>query len=169
MTPYIKIGQIINTHGCRGELKVFPLTDDINRFHELKHVYVRNGSAYHEYGVAGARVYKGLILIYLDGINTMNDAERLKGRYLELPVSELKKLPEGQYYIFQLIGFNVLDEGKHIGKIIDILKTGSNDVYVVKKAGSKKEVLIPALKSVVKKICMKSGTVEIKMPPGLDD
>ncbi|MCR4442652.1 MAG: ribosome maturation factor RimM [Peptococcaceae bacterium] len=170
MEQFIKIGQIVNTHGCRGELKVLPLTDDPGRFEELTQVYVfRKDRDYIKYNVASARIHKGMVLVAFAEINDLLEAEKMKGLYLELPVSELKPLPEGHYYIFQLIGLNVYEDDKLLGKMIDVIKTGSNDVYVVKAVGSKKEILIPALKEVVEKIDLSSGAIRVKLPPGLLD
>jgi len=170
MEQHIKIGLVVGTHGCRGELKVLPLTDDPGRFEELTRVYILNKCmSYTVYNVASARIHKGMALVAFEGINDLLEAEKMKGLYLELPVSELKPLPAGHYYIFQLIGLSVYEGDKLLGKMIDVIKTGSNDVYVVKAVGSKKEILIPALKEVVQKIDLSSGAITVKLPPGLLD
>lgn len=167
MTTYIKIGQIVNTHGCKGEIKIYPLTDDINRFGDLKHVFIRSDEGYREYGVNHARVYKNMVILSLCEITDMNDAEKLSGTYLELPVNELIVLPPGHYYIFELVGMSVYEGDVLLGKLIDVLRTGSNDVYVVRAAHSKKKILIPALKEVVKSIDTASGRMEVILPQGL--
>lgn len=169
MTTYVKIGQIVNTHGHSGELKVFPLSDDINRFNGLVRVYIRSGEEYKEYRVGQARIHKNTVILAIAGINDMNEAEKLKGQYLELPVSELKTLPPGHYYIFELIGMAVYEKDTLLGEITDVLRTGSNDVYVVKALRSKKNILIPALKEVVLSINTDSGRMDVLLPPGLLD
>lgn len=169
MTSFIRIGQIINTHGHKGELKIYPLTDDVSRFDELNHIYIKQGNDYCQYDVDSVRYYQNFVLIFLKQIPDMNEAEKLKGHYLELPVNELRELPAGHFYIFQLIGLNVYENGRCLGSIKDVLKTGSNDVYVVKDPERKKEILIPALKEVVKSINLESGRVEVILPAGLED
>ena len=169
MTTYVKIGQIINTHGHRGEMKIYPLTDDVNRFYGLEHVFINWDEEYLEYRVDKARIHKNTVILSLREVNSMNEAEKLKGRYLELPLAELKVLPPGHYYIFELVGLAVYERGIFLGKVTDVLKTGSNDVYVVRAAGCKKQILVPAIKEVVKRIDLNSGTMEVILPPGLLD
>lgn len=168
MTTYCKIGQIINTHGHRGEIKIYPLTDDLNRYFELEHVYIKKGDEYKEYHLDRVRTHQGLVLLFLKEIEDMNEAEKLKGLYIELPLSELKPLPQGQYYNFQLIGQLVYENGHLLGKVTEILKTGSNDVYVIKDAQGR-EICLPALKEVVRSIDLTSGRMEVKLPAGLLD
>lgn len=169
MTPYIRIGQIINTHGHRGELKVFPLTDDINRFSDLKHVYIKKDNGYENYKVSGVRYHQGLVLLSLLEVFDMNEAEKFKGLYLELPENELKKLPEGHFYIYQLVGLKVYEHERLLGVVADIFKTGSNDVYVVESDDRKRPLLIPALKDVVKDIDVDKGLINVELPIGLED
>lgn len=168
MKEYVKIGQIVNTHGHRGELKIYPLTDDIDRFNDLKRVFILIKEIYQEYTVQKARTHKGMVIIQFQEIADMNQALELKGRYMELPVDELKPLPPGHYYIFQIVGLEVCAGGTTLGHIKDILKTGSNDVYQVEDEKGKK-LYIPALKDVVKKIDLESRRMEVILPPGLLD
>jgi len=166
---YIKIGQIINTHGHRGELKVYPLTDDLNRFLELEHVFIQTqGSEYQEYHVSKARIHQGFAIIGLAEVPDMNAALLLKGRYLELPDNELRKLPEGHYYIFQIVGLEVFDGEQVLGKIVDVQKTAANDIYVLETP--RKELLyLPAIRDVVKDINLETGRMTVKIIPGLLD
>lgn len=168
MKKYVKIGQIVNTHGYKGELKVYPLTDDIARFYDLKRVFIHTKELYQEYTVQKARIHKGLVIVELCEINDMNGALELKGLYMELPVNELKPLPPGHYYMFEIIGLEVFEDDTALGRITDILKTGSNDVYQVENETGKK-LYIPALKDVVRKIDLESGRIEVILPPGLLD
>ncbi|MDX9873083.1 MAG: ribosome maturation factor RimM [Clostridia bacterium] len=166
---YIKIGQIINTHGNKGELKIYPLTDGLSRFEELGHVFIHHQGVYREYQVKGVRFYKELVLMTLDEVPDMNAAEKLKTLYLELPETELKDLPAGHYYIYQLVGLNVYEQERFLGKITDVVKTGSNDVYMLEGTERKKALLIPALKEVVKEIDLAAGRMEVVLPEGLED
>ncbi len=164
MPLYIKIGKIINTHGYKGELKVLPLTDDADRFFALDHVFIADN----EYHVIKARMHQGYVLLLLQGREDMDSAKELQGSYLELPVEELKKLPEGHYYHFQIVGLRVYEDDRLLGEVSDILQTGSNDVYVV-KVPKGKEIYLPALKEVVRNIDVEAGKIEVKLPPGLLD
>lgn len=169
MTSYIKIGQIINTHGHKGELKIYPLTDDINRFKELTHVYIRQKEIYKKYTVSSVRLNQGFVLMFFTEIEDMNEAEKMKTLYLELPETELKELPEGHYYIYQLVGLSVYEGERLLGRVSEIIKTGSNDVYIVERQDQKKPLLIPALKDVVKSIDLERGIIEVELPPGLEE
>ena len=168
MTLYIKIGQIINTHGHKGELKILPLTDDINRFYDAEHFYVQQGNEYQKCHVKQCRLHQNRAILAFEEIPDMNEAEKLKGKYLELPEEELKPLPTGHYYIYQLIGLDVYEEERFLGRIEDILQTGSNDVYAVKDPNGRM-LYIPALKEVVRDIDPAARVVKIKIPPGLFD
>ncbi len=163
---YIKIGQIINTHGHKGELKVYPLSDDPRRFYELEHVYIKRIGDYLKYHVKSVRLHHNAVIIALREIPDMNEAEKMKGLYLELPASELRPLPPGHYYHFQIVGLEVYENDHYLGKVEEILETGSNDVYVVKKEQGK-PIYLPALKEVIKTIDLDSGKMEVKIPPGL--
>lgn len=168
MKDYIKIGQIINTHGHRGDLKIYPLTDDLERFAELTHVYILTQGSYRKYQMAKARVQQNLVVLTLDEVSDMNEAEKLKGLYLEIPITEARPLPQGQYYEYQIIGLNVYEDSLLLGKITAIHRTGSNDVYEVVSEGGKK-LYMPALKSVVQQIDLESGKMMVSIPPGLLD
>jgi 16S rRNA processing protein RimM len=168
MTDYIQIGQIINTHGHKGGLKIYPLTDDAERFYELARVYVKLNDNYTAYTVSKVQLHKNLVLLTLVEIPDMNAAERLKGLYLEIPKEEARPLAADSYYIFQLMGLDVFAGEHYLGKLCEVLKPGSNDVFVV-KTPEDKEIYLPALKSVVTGIDLEHGRMEVKIPPGLLD
>jgi len=174
---FVTIGQIVNTHGNRGEVKVKPFTDDPNRFCELEHIYLvrpdqetAEDPALRRYvTLAGVRFHKGMALIAFNEVQDMNQAEALKNYYLQLPEEELKPLPEGRYYIYQLIGLDVFEGETYYGKITEVLQPGSNDVYVVVDPVSKREVLIPAIKDVIVDVDIAAGKMEVVLLPGLLD
>ena len=168
MTDYIQIGKIINTHGHKGCLKIYPLTDDAERFFELERVYVKLNDYYTAYTVSKVQLHKNVVLLTLAEIPDMNEAERLKGFYLEIPKEEARPLSVDSYYIYQLIGLDVFEEEQFLGKLCEVLKPGSNDVFVV-KTPENKEIYLPALKSVVTLIDLEHGRMEVKIPPGLLD
>ncbi len=167
MEQYIKIGQIINTHGHKGEVKVFPLTDDPERFLALEHVFIKTDpEQYVEYKVTRARLHKNFVIVQLAGITYMNTALTLKNFYLELPESELLPLPEGHYYIFQIVGLSVYEGEQFLGKVTDVINSPANDLYLV-ETPQKKTFYIPAVKDIVRKIDVEAGRIDVQLPFGL--
>ena len=126
---YFEIGKIINTHGIKGELKIYPMTDDINRFSLLKKVLIDNL----EYKIKHVRYNKNLVYIIFDGINNINDAEKLKNKIIKIPEKLALPLDKNEYYIQDLYGLNVYEGDEFLGQITDVMKTGANDVYVINK------------------------------------
>lgn len=166
MLEYLSIGQIVNTHGVKGEIKVYPLTDDITRFEKLKDVYIEAKGEMKKYSVANVKYQNNTVLMKLDGIDTMNDAEKLRELYLKVGRWDAVPLPKDTFFICDIIESEVYDVNIGlIGKLTDVLQTGSNDVYVVKQ--DKKEILIPALKAVVKEIDLKNKKITVDLPEGL--
>lgn len=162
---YLRIGKIINTQGIRGEVKVLPLTDDISRFDDLKYVLI-DDDMLKKAEVENVRYHKGIVILKLKGIESINDAEIYKGMYILVSREDAIKLPEGSYFVCDIIGLDVYDEdGVFLGKVKDVISTGSNDVYSVKSED--KEILIPALKTVVKQIDIQNGKMVVKIPEGL--
>lgn len=169
MEQYIRIGQIVNTHGHKGEVKVFPLTDDPERFFRLDHAYIKQkDNSYNKFSVRKARLHKNMVILELAEVMDMNTAVQLKGSYLELPQDELQPLPEGRYYIFQLIGLAVYEDEELLGKIIDVIDNPANDLYLIESEEGKK-FYIPAVKEIVQEIDLSAGRMIVKLPPGLMD
>ncbi len=165
MEKLIEIGQIVNTHGLRGDLKVMPWCDDPSVFHELEYVIIDNK----EYVIEKSALHKNAVLLKLEGINHINDAEKYRGKILFVPREDLGELPEGTYYICDLLGCSVeTDEGILLGKISDIIKTGSNDVYVVEN-DAKKQVLIPVIDEVIKSVDIENKRIVVHPLKGLID
>ena len=139
MSEYFKVGQIINTHGIKGEVKVFPLTDDVNNFKRYKKVLVEDKWM----NIQGVKFQKDRVILKLEGIDTMNDAETYKQKYLKVLRDEEPELEEGTYYVSDLINCTVFDtDNNELGKIYDVIQTKNNDVYWIRKP---KELLIPVL------------------------
>lgn len=167
MEEYLKLGQIINTHGVRGEVKIFPLTDDIKRFKKLKFVFMKSGKEYEKVNIESLKYVKQFPVIKLEGVSTMNDAEKLKQQYIYINRENAVKLPKDTYFIADLIGLKVItEENEEIGIIEDVFSTGSNDVYQVKSSEGK-EILIPAIKDVIKSVDIEQGFVKITLLEGL--
>lgn len=165
---HIKIGQIINTFGHKGEVKVYPLTDNPMRFKKLKKALVETSKGLQTFTIEQARLHQKFAIIKFLEISNMNEAIELKNCYMMIPEEETVKLPEDNFYVYQLIGLHVYENEQCLGELVEVLETGSNDVYVVKNAQSK-EILIPALKSVVKKINLDNKRIDVELPLGLLD
>lgn len=147
----ITIGQITTAHGSRGEVKVLPLTDFPDRFSLLDQVVVELNGRIEVRRLESARPHKQFVILKLQGIEDPETAQRLRNAQLKISEQQLMPLPDGHYYIFQLLNMEVFtEEGEYLGKIDNIFRTGSNDVYQVLNEG--KELLIPALKQVVLEI-----------------
>lgn len=167
MQKRLEIGQIINTFGIKGEVKVFPLTDDIKRFDDLETVYVKTKKESQLYNIESIKYHKNFVLIKFKGINTVEQAEILRNSYLEVDRAQAIPLNEGEYFIADLIGLEVYsDEGKLIGKVDDIYNTGANDIYVVKDDLGK-QTLLPGIKDVIKNVDLEKGQIIVHLIPGL--
>lgn len=167
MLPNLEIGQIVNTFGIKGMVKVKPFTDDIRRFDELKTVYVEKNSKQTEYEIEEVKYHKDMVLIKFKGIDKVEQAEMLRNSYLTVSRDSVEKLEEGRYYIVDLLGLEVYtDEQVLLGTLEDIFNTGSNDIYVVKdKQG--KQILLPAIQDVIKQIDIENKKIIVHILPGL--
>lgn len=164
---YFNIGKIINTHGVKGEVKIIPLTDEPKRFELLEYVYVEYKKKLQKYTISNIRYFKNLIILKFKELEDMTSAEALKNSIIKIPRELALPLEEDEYYISDLIGIDVsTDEGKNLGIIKDVIKTGSNDVYVIED-DEKKEILIPALKQCIKQVDMDNRTMVVSLLEGL--
>lgn len=169
MYEYLQIGKIVNIHGVHGEVKLIPLTDDPGRFEDLEWVYVERAGSMEKHDIKGVKYVKNSVVLKLSGIESADEAEKFRGNYVLVDREHAVRLPEGSYFICDLIGMDVFDEkGRLLGKLDDVLRTGSNDVYQVKDE-SGKEILIPALKSVVRGISLEGRRMDVTLPKGLLD
>ena len=167
MKEYFEIGQIVNTNGLKGVLKINPFTDDITRFNELKTVYISINKKLKEFEIETVRYAKNMVFLKLKGIDTVEEAENYRNLYIQINRENAAELEENSYYIADLIDCEVItDEQVNLGKIVDVFPTGSNDVYVVKDDMGK-QVLLPAIKEVIKKVDVESKTVIVHLLKGL--
>ena len=167
MQEFLEIGQIVNTFGIKGMVKIKPFTDDINRFDDLEKIYIEKNNTKKEYEIEEVKYHKGMVLMKLKGVNTPEEAELLRNYYLKVKREDEPELEEGTYYIVDLIGLDVYsDKNEYLGKIEDVFPTGSNDVYVVKD-NLGKQILIPAIADVVKEVDLKNKKMTINLIPGL--
>lgn len=167
MQKRLEVGQIVNTFGIKGEVKVMPFTDDINRFDDLEKVYVKTRKDEKLYKVENARYHKNMVLLKLEGIENPEQAEMLRNAFLEIDREDAIPLEEGTYFIADLIGLEVYtDEGNLLGKVEDIYNAGANDIYVVKDELGK-QILLPGIDEVIKEVDLDNEKILVHLIPGL--
>ena len=167
MTKYLEIGQIVNTFGIKGMVKVKPFTDNIERFNNLEKIYIKNKSGQTEYKIQEVKYHKNMVLIKFEGIENPEQADLLRNSYLIVDRETEEPLEPGRYYIVDMIGLDVFtDDNEYLGKLEDIYNTGSSDIYVVKNELGK-QVLLPAIEDVIKNIDMDNKKVIVHLIPGL--
>lgn len=164
----MQVGIITTTHGLKGEVKVFPTTDDPKRFEKLSHVILDTGKEKEELEVSGVRYFKNMVILKFKGMDNINDVEKYRKKSLYVTRENAVELKENEYFIADLIGLIVFDEsGEELGKVDNVLQTGANDVYCVRKDG--KELLIPAIKQCIKEVDITAGRMKVHLLPGLRD
>ncbi len=169
MEDWLRVGVIASTHGIRGEVKVFPTTDDPARFKWLKDVILVTKRENIPLEVTGVKFFKQFAILKFKGIDNINDIEMYKGCDLMVTRENAVPLEEDEYYIADLIGLKVVtDEGKTLGKLKEVLQTGANDVYVVETSAGK-EVLLPVIRECVLDINLGTGVVTVHVMAGLLD
>lgn len=167
MDNLLQVGVIANTHGIRGEVKVFPTTDDVTRFKRLKEVLLDTGKEYLPLEVVQARFFKNLVILKFKGVDNINDIEKYKGKSLMVTREHAVDLAEDEYFIADLIGLRaVSDEGEELGILDDVLQTGANDIYVIRKPGTD-ELLVPAIHDCVEKVDLEAGEITLHLLEGL--
>lgn len=161
----LEIGKVVNTHGIRGELKIQPWCDDPAIFDELEYVYIGG----EKYNITRSRFHKTCEIAAVEGINNINEAELLKNKIVTVEREMLGELPEGTYYIADIIGLEVRNtDGKILGVIDNVISTGSNDVYEVKRE-DKKPLLLPVIDEVINEVNLSDGYVSVTLIKGLAD
>lgn len=171
---WVLIGEVASPQGNRGEIKVIPHTEFPDRFLDMTSVRLfgkQDSEPRYEFEVEGARFHKGAVILKLNGVDSIDEAEVLRGMYLKVGTDEVVPLPEGRHYVFQLIGLEcVTTSGLSLGRISDVLQTGANDVYVVKPnpgITTLPEILIPVIDDVVLEVDLEENRVLIELMDGL--
>ena len=166
MEDVFQVGVISTTHGIAGEVKVFPTTDDMNRFKKLKEVILDTGKETQLLHIQQVRFFKNMVIVKFKEFRSINDVERLRGKSLYVTRENAVKLQKDEYFIADMIGIQVIsDEGEDLGILQDVMQTGANDVYVVEKDGE--ELLIPAIKDCILSVNVEEGKMEVHLLPGL--
>lgn len=167
MDDLLRVGVISSTHGVRGEVKVFPTTDDNQRFKKLKEVILDTGKEQIRLPIESVRFFKQMVILKFKGIDTLNEAEIYKGKDLLVTRENAVPLAENEYFIYDIIGAEVVsEEGEPIGTLTEVLATGANDVYVVETVEGK-EILLPVINDCVKDIDIENKRVTVHFMPGL--
>lgn len=166
MSKYFVVGKIVNTQGIKGEVRALPFTEDINRFKLLKEIFIQKKDKLEIFEIESVRFHKQFVLLKFNGIDTMTDAEKLKNLELKIPEELAIPCEEDEYYIRDLYGINVIEEnGEDLGILTDIIFTGANDVYVIKK--DDQEILIPAIKQCILDVNINEKVMKVKLLEGL--
>lgn len=167
MEKHLRVGVISSTHGVKGEVKIFPTTDDPNRFKELKEVLLDTGKDLMPLEIEGVKFFKQMVILKFKGFDNIDDIEKYRGRDLLITRDNAVKLKEDEYFIFDLIDSEVFtEEGERLGKLVEILTTAANDVYVVKTEQGK-ELLIPSIKECVLKVDTNNKKITVHLLEGL--
>lgn len=169
MENLLQVGVITQTHGIKGEVKVFPTTDDVKRFKKLKHVLLDTGNENIELEIEGVKFFKQYVILKFKGIDNINDVEKYKGKSLLVTRENAVKLKKNEYFIADMIGMNVVtDEEKDFGILKEVMQTGANDVYVVETIDGK-EVLLPAIKQCILEVDIENHLMKVHIMKGLID
>ena len=168
MEQFLQVGVISSTHGLRGEVKVFPTTDDATRFQTLKNVVLDTGREKLDLEIQSVRFFKQFVIVKFKGIDNINDIEKYKGCTLKVAEKNLSELEDGEFYYHEIIGLDVYENDILVGQVKEILQPGANDVWVVKRKG-KRDLLLPYIPPVVLNVDVAANRVDVDILEGLDD
>ena len=169
MEELLQVGVITQTHGIRGEVKVFPTTDDVNRFKKLKETILDTGKEKITLEIEGVKFFKQYVILKFKGFDNINDIERYKGKSLYVTRANAVRLRRNEYFIADLIDMEVYDENdKLLGTLFNVIETGANDVYEVRMSDGR-EVLIPAIKQCILSVDVEDRKMVVHLLDGLLD
>lgn len=166
MEQFLQVGVISSTHGIRGEVKVFPTTDDPARYKKLKKVLLDTGKERLELEIQSVKFFKQFVIVKFRGIDNINDIEKYKGKSLMVPREDAVQLEEDEYYIADLIGMEVYTDGGRFGTLKDVMETGANEVYII-DSDEHGEVLVPAIHDCILDVDVEKQTMKIRLMDGL--
>ena len=169
MEDLLQVGIITSTHGVRGEVKVYPTTDDPRRFRRLKEVVLDTGKEKMNLEIEGVKFFKQFVILKFKGLDNINDIEKYRQKSLYVTRKNAVRLQRDEYFIADLIGLKVQDEdGKELGTVKDVIETGANDVYEVDMADGK-SLLLPAINQCILNVDVENGTMQVHVLEGLLD
>lgn len=166
----LRVGVITSTHGVRGEVKIYPTTDDVKRFKKLKEAYIDMGNELVKISGENCKFFKNIVIMKFKEFNNINEVEKYKQKDILVTRENALPLEEGEFYIADLIGLKVItDDGKTLGILQDVMETGANDVYIVKDDKTGKEILLPAIKQCILDINTEEKYIKVHVLDGLLD
>ena len=169
MEDLLQVGIITSTHGVRGEVKVYPTTDDPRRFRRLKEVVLDTGKEKMNLEIEGVKFFKQFVILKFKGLDNINNIEKYRQKSLYVTRKNAVRLQRDEYFIADLIGLKVQDEdGKELGTVKDVIDTGANDVYEVEMEDGK-SLLLPAIKQCILNVDVENGTMQVHVLEGLLD
>lgn len=169
MEQMLRVGVITSTHGVRGEVKVFPTTDDVKRFRKLKEVILDTGKEQKTLEIEHVKFFKNMVILKFKGFDNINDVEIYKGKDLLVTRDNAVELGPDENFIADLIGLLVVtDEGEELGRLKDVMQTGANDVYVVEMKNGR-ELLLPAIKQCILDVDLEQQKITVHVMDGLLD
>lgn len=169
MTDQLRVGVITAPHGLKGDVKVFPTTDDPRRFKKLKEVILDLGKEKRTLKVKRVSFFKQFVILGFEELDRIEDVERFRGKDLLIDRKDAIRLPKGRYFISDLVGLKVIDEeGTELGTLKEVLETGANDVYVVER-GELPELLLPVIDECILETDLEQGILRVHLMPGLMD
>ena len=167
MEEYFEIGQIVNTNGLKGVVKIKPFTDDITKFDKIKSVFIERNNTLEKFNIQKVWYHKNMVMLKLENIDSIEAAEALRNLYIKVLRDKSEELPQNVYYIQDIEKCEVYtDENIFLGIISGVFATGSNDVYVVKTSDNK-EILLPAISDVIKAVDIENKKIIVHLLPGL--
>ena len=169
MEEMLRVGVITTTHGVRGEVKVYPTTDDAERFLELEEIWLDTGKERLPLKIQNVKFFKNMVILKFEGYDDINAVQAWRQKDLLVTREQAVELQEDEYIIGDLIGLHVEDEeGNALGVLRDVLETGANDVYLVSRPGEK-DLMLPAIKDCIREVDLESGIMRVRVLPGLLD
>lgn len=167
MEERLQVGIISTTHGVRGEVKVFPTTDDVNRFKKLKNVILDTGKETLPLEIEGVKFFKKFVILKFKGYDTIEEIEKYRGKSLYVDRKDAVKLKKDEYFIADLLGIGVfLEDGSRLGVLQDVIETGANDVYQIRMEDGR-ELLLPAIRQCVLEVDVEAGRMKVRLLEGL--
>ncbi len=167
MEDLFQVGIITSTHGVKGEVKVYPTTDDVRRFKKLKEIILDTGKEHVALELESVKYFKQMVILKFKGIDTLNEVEKFRQKSLYVTRANAVRLRKDEYFIADLIGLKVVDEeNKELGTLEDVMLTGANDVYVIKLLNGK-ELLLPAIKQCILDVDMENRCMQVHVLEGL--
>ncbi len=169
MVDYLRVGVITSPHGLRGDVKVFPTTDDVNRFRKMKKAYIDTGKEKMPVNVEQVRFFKNMVILKFKELNRIEDCEAYRNKDILVTRDQAVKLAPDENFIADLIGLKVVtDKGEDFGNVKDIMQTAANDVYVIEGLNGK-EYLFPSIKECILDVDLDAGVVTVHIMDGLLD